>query len=246
MSAISSSLGSTFTGQTFGPTLLMIDTPAPIVVESMARIASTLSPIRKTVGVERLPARERQQLPRQRGAATGGELDCVGGARELRLFTEDFVFGQRLLDGVDVAADDHQQVIEIMRDAAGELAERIHLLGMGALRLRRLQRALGVPPFGDVARDLRKTDQGALLVADRIDDTFAQNMLPSLRTRRPSAFEASFRERGTERPRRQPGRPVGVGVEAGEMLADDFVRGIALDALARRHSSSKRCRWGRA
>ena len=50
-----------------------------------------------------------------------------------------------------------------MRDAAGDLADAFHLL--------RLPRALvGRAPFGEVARDLRKAEQLAFGVLDRVDD----------------------------------------------------------------------------
>ena len=52
---------------------------------------------------------------------------------------------------VAVADDDRQQVVEIVRDAAGETADRFELLRLPELILARLQRALGALPIGDVA-----------------------------------------------------------------------------------------------
>ena len=79
--------------------------------------------------IDPLAPRERQQLPRQGGAALGRELDRLCGARGFRILCGDRL--QRL----DVARHDHQQVVEVMRHAAGELAERIHLLRFGKLPL---------------------------------------------------------------------------------------------------------------
>ncbi len=41
-----------------------------------------------------------------------------------------------------VAADDHQQIVEVVRDAAGQLPERLQLLRLGELLARQLQRGL--------------------------------------------------------------------------------------------------------
>src|ERR1700704_3975009 len=69
-----------------------------------------------------------------------------------------------------VAADDHQQIVEVVSDAARELSESFHLLRLGELLLRPFERGLRLPPLRDVARDLCEADQRAVLVADRFDD----------------------------------------------------------------------------
>ena len=48
-------------------------------------------------------------------------------------------------DQVEAADDDRQQIVEVMRNAAGQLAERLHFLALAKLVLRRLQ-------LGDVPR----------------------------------------------------------------------------------------------
>ena len=60
---------------------------------------------------------------------------------------------------LQIADDDGQQVVEIVRHAAGQLADALHLLRLGELLLRALQRLLGLAPLGDVARDLGEADQ---------------------------------------------------------------------------------------
>jgi hypothetical protein len=50
------------------------------------------------------------------------------------------------LDGLEIALDDGQQIIEIMGYAAGQLADRLHLLGLP-------QRLLDPHPGGDLAAD---------------------------------------------------------------------------------------------
>ena len=74
--------------------------------------------------LERLLAGERQQMLGEIGAARRGLVDHPRDGGELRL----------ALDGIgqdfDRSGDDRQDVVEVMRDAAGELADRFHLLGL--------------------------------------------------------------------------------------------------------------------
>ena len=72
-----------------------------------------------------LLARERQQASCQVRSAFGGGRDALGDAVQ-------FLVSRQLLGQVlRIAEDDGQQIVEIMRDAAGELTHRLHLLGLG-------------------------------------------------------------------------------------------------------------------
>ena len=57
-------------------------------------------------------------------------------------------------------ADDRREVVEIVSDAAGQLADRIHLLGLA-------KRFFGLPPFGDVDRFGQDAGDDAVLIEDR-------------------------------------------------------------------------------
>jgi hypothetical protein len=46
------------------------------------------------------------------------------------------IVGHALAQQVEIAHHRHQQVVEVMRDAAGELADGLHLLGLAQLLLR--------------------------------------------------------------------------------------------------------------
>ena len=74
----------------------------------------------------------------------------------------------RRLQDLRVAGHDHQQIVEVVGDAAGELAERLHLLRLRELLARLLERELRLVLLGDVARELGKADQFAGLVADGV------------------------------------------------------------------------------
>src|SRR4029077_16040959 len=77
---------------------------------------------------------------------------------------------ERALQGFQIADDDGQEIVEVVRHAAGELADPFHLLRLGELFLRPLQRLRRLAPLADVARDLGEAQQLALVVANRIDD----------------------------------------------------------------------------
>ncbi len=78
--------------------------------------------------VQPLGAREDEQLLRQPGRPGGRLLREADQPRDLG------VLGPPL-DEVEVADDHRQQVVEVVRDAAGQLADRVHLLRLGERRL---------------------------------------------------------------------------------------------------------------
>ena len=82
-----------------------------------------------------LPAREQQQLAGQGGGALAGALDLLE-RRPVRMRRRDLAE-----DDVGVALHDGEQVVEVVRDAAGEPADRLHLLRLQELLLELL--ALG-------------------------------------------------------------------------------------------------------
>ena len=71
---------------------------------------------------DRLAAAERQQLAGELGRAVGGLGDLQ------RVLARRLVLGQARQHQVHVAADDRQQVVEVVGHAAGEPADRLHLL----------------------------------------------------------------------------------------------------------------------
>ncbi len=82
------------------------------------------------LGLERLAAAEREQLADQLGRAGRGLRD------HLRV-VPGLGSGDRLLEHPGVIEDDEQQVVEVVRDAAGELADQrepILVHGLGLLR----------------------------------------------------------------------------------------------------------------
>ena len=82
--------------------------------------------------LQRLFARKGQQMFGQLAAAFGGLVDHPGDGFEFG------AIGDGLGQDSDGPGDDGQNVVEVVRDAAGQLADRFHLLGLAVLRLRSL------------------------------------------------------------------------------------------------------------
>ena len=80
-------------------------------------------------GAQILLSRERQQALRQRGAALGALQRAVDQPVQPR------IVGHALAQQIEIAHHRHQQIVEIVRDAAGELADRLHLLRLPQLLL---------------------------------------------------------------------------------------------------------------
>ena len=94
--------------------------------------------------VERQSAREREHLPGEVFSARGGHFD--------RLQSADILWvGQAVFQILRVPADDHQEIVEIVGYAAGELADRLHFLQVSGAPLRLLERGGGFPLGGDMA-----------------------------------------------------------------------------------------------
>ena len=81
--------------------------------------------------LQRLQAREREQVRRQLGAAGGGLVDQLGNCGEIRTVCD------LLAKNLDGAGNDGENIVEVMSDAAGQLTDRLHLLGLTNLPFRR-------------------------------------------------------------------------------------------------------------
>ncbi|MFK4673424.1 hypothetical protein ABIF37_005827 [Bradyrhizobium diazoefficiens] len=90
--------------------------------------------------LERLLAGEGEQVLGQLRAALGGVVDQLGDGGELG------TIGDRIRQNTDRAGDDGQHVVEVVGDAAGQLADRIHLLDLPEL-------GFGGLLLGEVAAD---------------------------------------------------------------------------------------------
>src|SRR5262249_4409144 len=74
-----------------------------------------------------------------------------------------------LLQHLSIAADHHDHIVEVVRYAAGQLAQGLHLLRLRKLLLGAPQSRLRLTALGDVAGDFCKPDELAMLVTDGVD-----------------------------------------------------------------------------
>ena len=94
--------------------------------------------------LQHLPAAEREELLRERRRPIAGRADLLGEA-PLALV------GERRREELGVAVDREEQVVEVVRDAACEPSDRLHLLRLAKLLGGLLERELRRPPCGPVA-----------------------------------------------------------------------------------------------
>ena len=155
------------------------------------------------------------------GAALGALHGVVDQPRELADRR-----GTRLLHQLEAAEDRHQQIVEVVRDAAGQLADRFHLLRLEQRLARLLERALR-PRCRSVMSRVILAKPISSPSSSRIGSitTWAQKRVPSLRTRQPSLLEPALAlARSASACAGSAGGAVLGGVEAREVLADDLRR----------------------
>ncbi len=91
-------------------------------------------------GPQGLASRKGKKLAGELGAARGALLGRGDNAPEA------FIAGDRARKQVEIAHDDEKQIVEVMGHAPGELAHRLHFLGMP-------QRILGRAPLRHLGRN---------------------------------------------------------------------------------------------
>ena len=111
--------------------------------------------------LEKLAPTEGQQLAGQMGGPLAGVLDLLD-------IGPDRVRGPELLeDKVGVAQDSGQQIVEVVRDAAGQPANRLHLLGPVDLFLQPGAGGLRGLRLGHVLADIDRSDDFAAFIQQR-------------------------------------------------------------------------------
>jgi len=131
--------------------------------------------------------------------------------------------GKVTLQRVQIADNNLQQVVEVVRNAAGQLADAFHLL--------RLPRSLiGGPSLGQIARNFGKTQEFAPGRLDRIDND-AYPKVGAILAHTPTfglvlSLPCSHRQGLC----RDPGRSIGRGIEDGKAPPQNLLGGVTLDA----------------
>src|SRR6202048_1711071 len=117
-------------------------------------------------GAQSLPPRKGEKLRRQLCPSAGG---TQSGCSQL----PDPAIIRRFLDEFEVPGDHHKQVVEIVRDSARELADRLHLLALVKLILHEAAHLQGVLLLGDVSEEDCEAFAGGKRI-ERIPDTAAR------------------------------------------------------------------------
>ena len=104
------------------------DRVAQRAVEQVGHAGDQLAGVDR-LGLQRLRAREGEQAPGQRRGAVGAFRRIVDVARARVAGS----LSQTALGEFQPAENDRQHIVEIMRDAAGQLADRFHLLHLAQL-----------------------------------------------------------------------------------------------------------------
>ena len=124
------------------------------------------------LGVERLAPGESQQALSQRSRALRPAHRIVGGVTQARARVWRVEVGRVALNCLQVAQDNGQQIVEIVGDAAGELADRFHLLRLLQALIECLRVGDVTPDSGDdaFARHCRPHDpaMGAVAMAHAV------------------------------------------------------------------------------
>ncbi|GCC47009.1 hypothetical protein chiPu_0031255, partial [Chiloscyllium punctatum] len=171
-----------------------------------------------------LMTREGQQLAREALAAFGRGLDGFDCFGQFRI--------KQAREDLGAASDDHQQIVEVVRNPAGQFADRLHLLRHRELFAGLNQLLLRVAPLGCVAQNTDEADQVSCVIMARRHGARDEERRAILSD--PPTLDvvlASFDcrlQRVCGRTRAAFIRPI----ENSKMLADDFVRAVADDLLS--------------
>ena len=140
---------------------------------------------------------------------------------------------------VEVADDRGQQIVEVVRDATGELADRLHLLRLS-------QRILGTASLGHVAQDERHEhgaeQQASEARQSRDDEGPGRRVRRSARTRRRGAPTSPRPRRGMECRVVLQSLVRRAAIETARVFADGF----AHETRRRRTQATRRSRRVRA
>ena len=120
---------------------------SPIRRSSMRLMSDDALVEHDDLGRQDLPAAEGEQLSGQRRGAIGGVEDLLDVGVQRRAL-------QGLHQQLRVAANRGEQVVEVVRDAARQPADRLHLLRVTQLFLELAARRFGGLPFGHFAAQL--------------------------------------------------------------------------------------------
>ncbi len=132
---------------------------------------------------------------------------------------------------IETAGDACKQVVEVVGQPPRELTDRLHFLSLEERLLGLLKVELRLASFRQVPGHLGEADRTALVVTDRVYDDVGPEAGSVLPQTPPLSVETALCGRGLQGSPWNASRHILRRVESGEVLADDFVGGVALDLL---------------
>ncbi len=171
-----------------------------------------------------LSSSEGQHALGQRRAALGRLNGVVEKRHDLR------IVGDSLAHEIETAEDRRQQIVEVVRHAAGKLSDGFHLLRLDENLAGLLEGRLRLPALREIAGDLRESQKLSVRRPDRVNDDAGPEAGPVLPDTPALVLEFSFRRGGFEGVFRQPGAAILLGVKAREVLAENLRGLVALEA----------------
>src|SRR5579883_3100089 len=167
--------------------------------------------------IERLAPAESEQAAGENSRPLHAAHGAMDETQHRRIFRRQMSF-QRF----DIPANHGEEIVEVVGDAAGELADRFHLLRLPKLFLRRAA-------FGEIPGDLRKADEPPVVIMYGVDDDARPEPLTAFANAPALHLVLPCSLRRVQRKFRDTVESVFLGVEYREVLADDFLLGITLD-----------------
>lgn len=128
----------------------------------------------------------------------------------------------------------HQQVIKVVGHATGQLANGFHLLGLEKCLTGFFELLGSCALLGHIARNLRKADEGAIVVKNAVDDDMGPETASVFPYPPALVFGPTCRCRNREVALGNAGGAVLFSLKARKMTADNVVGLIALDAFSAR------------
>jgi hypothetical protein len=150
----------TYVPQVVGEPQLQVDRVADGAVQHARQAVHHLVEAQRR-GLHHLAAPEREQLPRQRGGPLGRALDLGHVLLHPRV-------GGAVLDEAGVAQDRRQQVVEVMGDAARQLADALQALGVMQFVLEPVPLPFGPDPLRDVLGHSGHPGRAAVVVGQHV------------------------------------------------------------------------------
>ena len=178
------------------------------------------------LGAQGLAPRKSQQLLGQARPALGGPLRAVDDPPRLRIGP------QARFEQVQAIRNHRQEIVEIVRHAAGQLPDRLHFLCLRQRGAGLFKRFFGAPLFGHVAGDLGEPDELAVGIENAVDNHTGPEPSAVLADAPALALVAALPRGDLQRAGRDAGGAILRHVELREMAADNLLRPVTFDAFA--------------